>query len=74
MPEFRPGYASDALAADLGDLDLDGWKAYLAGPPAMAEPAGPVLRERGLHSADIHADIFLRLSTRRPDAAPAIRT
>ena len=55
-PGFRPGYVSDAVAADLGDLD--GWKAYLAGPPAMVEAAGPVLLERGLRAADIHADVF----------------
>ena len=53
---FRPGYVSDAVAADLGDLD--GWKAYLAGPPAMVDVAGPMLLERGLRAADIHADVF----------------
>jgi len=53
---FRSGYVSDAVAADLGDFD--GWKAYLAGPPAMVDAAGPVLLERGLRAADIHADVF----------------
>ena len=53
---FRPGYVSDAVAADFGDLD--GWKAYLAGPPAMVDAAGPMLLERGLRAADIHADVF----------------
>ena len=55
-PGFRPGYVSDAVATDLGDLD--GWKAYLAGPPAMVDAAGPMLLERGLRAADIHADVF----------------
>lgn len=55
-PGFRPGYVSDAVAADL--RDLDGWKAYLAGPPAMVDAAGPILLERGLRPADIHADVF----------------
>jgi CDP-4-dehydro-6-deoxyglucose reductase/ferredoxin-NAD(P)+ reductase (naphthalene dioxygenase ferredoxin-specific) len=53
---FRPGYVSEVVAADLGDLD--GWKAYLAGPPAMVDAAGPMLLERGLRAADIHADVF----------------
>ena len=53
---FRSGYVSDVVAADLGDLD--GWKAYLAGPPAMVDAAGPVLLQRGLRAADIHADVF----------------
>jgi CDP-4-dehydro-6-deoxyglucose reductase len=53
---FRRGYVSDVVAADLGDLD--GWKAYLAGPPAMVDAAGPVLRQRGLRAVDIHADVF----------------
>lgn len=55
-PGFRPGYVSDAVAADFGDLD--GWKAYLAGPSAMVDAAGPMLLERGLRAADIHADVF----------------
>ena len=53
---FRSGYVSDVVAADLGDLD--GWKAYLAGPPAMVDAAGPVLLQHGLRAADIHADVF----------------
>lgn len=53
---YRPGYVSDVVAADFGDLD--GWKAYLAGPPAMVDAAGPMLLERGLRAADIHADVF----------------
>lgn len=55
-PGFRPGYVADAVAEDL--RDLDGWKAYLAGPPPMVDAAGPILLERGLRAADIHADVF----------------
>jgi ferredoxin len=55
-PGFRPGYVSDAVAADLGDLD--GWKAYVAGPPAMVDDASLMLLERGLRADDIHADVF----------------
>ena len=55
-PGFRPGYVADAVAADFSDLD--GWKAYLAGPPVMVDAAGPILLERGLRAADIHADVF----------------
>jgi hypothetical protein len=43
-------------AVDLADLD--GWKAYLAGPPAMVDAAGPLLLARGIRAADIHADVF----------------
>lgn len=55
-PDFRPGYVTDAVATDL--RDLDGWKAYLAGPPVMVDAAGPMLLERGLRADDIHADVF----------------
>lgn len=53
---WRAGLVTDAIAADL--RDLDGWKAYLAGPPAMIDVAGPLLQARGLASEDLHADIF----------------
>ena len=55
-PDFQPGYVTDAVATDL--RDLDGWKAYLAGPPVMVDAAGPMLLERGLRADDIHADVF----------------
>ena len=53
---FRAGFVTDAVAADIHDLD--GWKAYLAGPPAMIDSAGPLLKERGLRGEDTHADVF----------------
>jgi CDP-4-dehydro-6-deoxyglucose reductase/ferredoxin-NAD(P)+ reductase (naphthalene dioxygenase ferredoxin-specific) len=53
---FRTGFVTDAIASDI--RDLDGWKAYLAGPPAMIDAAGPLLIERGLRMEDMHADVF----------------
>ncbi|APR53141.1 oxidoreductase [Sphingomonas koreensis] len=52
----RTGLVTDAIAADLPDFK--GWKAYMAGPPAMIEAAGALVQARGLASGDIHADIF----------------
>lgn len=52
----RTGLVADALAADLGDLD--GWKAYLAGPPPMVETAVDALVARGMRRDDCHADAF----------------
>jgi hypothetical protein len=33
-------------------------KAYLAGPPAIIDAAGPLLLERSMRAADIHAGVF----------------
>lgn len=52
----RRGLIGDAVAADF--LELAGFKAYLAGPPAMVEAAIAMLVERGLPAEDIHADPF----------------
>jgi ferredoxin-NAD(P)+ reductase (naphthalene dioxygenase ferredoxin-specific) len=52
----RTGNVTDAIAADLATLD--GFKAYVAGPPAMVEAAVALLRRRGMADADIHADPF----------------
>jgi CDP-4-dehydro-6-deoxyglucose reductase/ferredoxin-NAD(P)+ reductase (naphthalene dioxygenase ferredoxin-specific) len=60
----RTGLVADAIASDL--TDLDGWKAYVAGPPAMVEATGRVLQQRGLQSRDLHADVFFT-----PELAPA---
>ena len=54
--ERRTGFLHDALAADLGELD--GCKAYLAGPPPMVEAATRLLGQRGMRREDIHADAF----------------
>lgn len=52
----RTGFLADALRADR--LDLDGAKAYLAGPPVMVETATATLEDLGLRRQDIHADAF----------------
>ena len=52
----RCGFVHTAALADLGDLD--GCKAYLAGPPVMVEAATPLLAARGMRRHDIHADAF----------------
>ena len=52
----RTGIVSDAVATDFADFD--GFKAYLAGPPAMVEAALQMLVKRGLRREDIHADPF----------------
>lgn len=52
----RTGFLHDAVAADFDDLD--GAKAYLAGPPPMVEAATRMMRERGMRREDIHADAF----------------
>jgi naphthalene 1,2-dioxygenase ferredoxin reductase component len=52
----RTGLVHKAVAADL--VDLDGVKAYLAGPPPMVEAATALLAERGMRREDLHADAF----------------
>jgi len=52
----RSGQVGTVVAEDFSDLD--GWKAYLAGPPAMIDATAPLLIERGIRAADIHADVF----------------
>ena len=52
----RTGFVHEAVAADLGDLD--GTKAYIAGPPVMVEAATAMLLQRGLPRHDILADAF----------------
>ena len=52
----RTGWLADALAADFGDLD--GFKAYLAGPPVMVESCTERLLALGLARRDCHADAF----------------
>ena len=52
----RTGFVHDAVAADFDDLD--GCKAYLAGPPVMVEAASEMLAIRDMRPGDIHADAF----------------
>lgn len=53
---WRGGLVTDAVAQDL--KDLDGWKAYVAGPPAMVEALMEVATGRSLRAQDLHADVF----------------
>jgi ferredoxin-NAD(P)+ reductase (naphthalene dioxygenase ferredoxin-specific) len=52
----RTGLVHQAVRHDLPDLT--GFKAYMAGPPAMVEAAMDAAREAGIGDADIHADPF----------------
>ena len=52
----RTGMLAEAVAKDFARLD--GFKAYLAGPPAMVEAAQRELQSKGLATRDIHADAF----------------
>lgn len=52
----RTGWVTDAVAQDLHDFK--GWKAYVAGPPAMVDAVLRLLRSRRLGAEDVHADVF----------------
>jgi CDP-4-dehydro-6-deoxyglucose reductase/ferredoxin-NAD(P)+ reductase (naphthalene dioxygenase ferredoxin-specific) len=52
----RMGFVHQAVAQDIAELD--GAKAYLAGPPVMVEAATAMLEQRGMRREDIHADAF----------------
>lgn len=52
----RFGLVTDAVAADFDRLD--GFAAYLAGPPAMVDAATRLLEARGVAMRDIRADAF----------------
>lgn len=53
---YRTGLVTDAVLADFDDLD--GCKAYIAGPPAMVETAIEKLQLLGIRREDCHADAF----------------
>lgn len=53
---WRSGFVADALAQD--HSDLNGAKAYVAGPPAMVDSCLAALGALGVHAFDIHADVF----------------
>lgn len=61
---YRSGFVTEAVAKDISDLD--GWKAYVAGPPLMVDAAMAVTAARGLRSEDLHADVFFT-----PEGSPA---
>jgi CDP-4-dehydro-6-deoxyglucose reductase/ferredoxin-NAD(P)+ reductase (naphthalene dioxygenase ferredoxin-specific) len=52
----RRGLVSDVVAADFAVLD--GFKAYLAGPPPMVEALQLKLTSKGMALRDVHADAF----------------
>jgi CDP-4-dehydro-6-deoxyglucose reductase/ferredoxin-NAD(P)+ reductase (naphthalene dioxygenase ferredoxin-specific) len=52
----RQGLVHEAVAQDFDEVD--GCKAYLAGPPVMVEAATLLLEHRGMRRVDIHADAF----------------
>ncbi|GGA53746.1 oxidoreductase [Pelagibacterium lentulum] len=54
--DYRTGMVSAAVAKDLDNLE--DWKAYVAGPPAMVKATTIVLANAGLQSRNLHADIF----------------
>ncbi|MCC7635383.1 2Fe-2S iron-sulfur cluster-binding protein [Stenotrophomonas rhizophila] len=53
---WRTGWVTDAVAAD--HPLLEGWKAYVAGPPLMVEAAMRVCGAGRLRPEDLHADVF----------------
>lgn len=53
---FRPGLVGEAVRSDL--RDMDGWKAYVAGPPPMVDAVREVAKAAGLSETDFHADEF----------------
>ncbi|HEV2547920.1 MAG TPA: 2Fe-2S iron-sulfur cluster-binding protein [Stellaceae bacterium] len=65
----RVGFVHEAAAADLADLD--GAKAYLAGPPPMVEAGTALLLARGVRRSDIHADAFYTEAEKQALAAKA---
>jgi ferredoxin-NAD(P)+ reductase (naphthalene dioxygenase ferredoxin-specific) len=62
--QYRSGFVTQAVAGDVSDLD--GWKAYVAGPPPMVDAALEMAFERGMRREDMHADVFFS-----PERLPA---
>lgn len=52
----RSSFVTQAVGEDLSDLD--GWKAYVAGPPLMVDAAMETTSALGLRKQDMHADVF----------------
>ena len=65
----RQGQVDSAISQDF--QILDGFHAYLAGPPSLVEAAVALLRGRGMADMDIHADAFYTMTDlRHRGAAP----
>lgn len=62
--QHRSGFVTQAVEEDLADLD--GWKAYVAGPPPMVDAAMQAAFARGLRPENMHADVFFT-----PEEPPA---
>lgn len=65
----RVGFLADAVAADF--RDLDGAKAYIAGPPVMVETCAAAVQRLGVRSQDCHADAFYTEADKRKLEQPA---
>ncbi|MEO8039821.1 MAG: 2Fe-2S iron-sulfur cluster-binding protein [Betaproteobacteria bacterium] len=65
----RTGLVTDAVDADFASLA--GFKAYLAGPPAMVEAAAALLARKGVAARDIHADAFYPAPATLESGVPA---
>lgn len=65
--KHRQGVVTEAVAVDFADLD--GWKAYVAGPPPMVEATMSLAFARGLRSEDMHADVFFTPDEQRKQDA-----
>ncbi|TGN95707.1 2Fe-2S iron-sulfur cluster-binding protein [Burkholderia sp. USMB20] len=53
---YRTGMVTDAVDADWNALD--GWRAYVAGAPALVDASYVLLRRKGVNPDRIHADAF----------------
>jgi naphthalene 1,2-dioxygenase ferredoxin reductase component len=53
---YRTGMVTDAVDADWNTLD--GWRAYVAGAPAMVDASSALLRKKGVDPGQIYADAF----------------
>lgn len=56
---YQRGFVTQIVAGEYSDLN--GWKAYVAGPPPMVDAAMEVTFARGLRRQDMHADVFFTL-------------
>jgi len=57
----RVGLVTDAIEADLPDLD--GWRAYLCGSPPMVEATSLLAKRKGLAPERVYADAFYTQGT-----------
>ena len=53
---YRTGLLTDAINEDFDSLK--GWRAYIAGAPAMVDAASTLLDQKGVDSRHIYADAF----------------